>query len=453
MMGRQAMMVRRVTVGLLVLLSGLPAIAQQDKPAAARRTPVVEVFEKTRDAVVNIAATQVFETTVPSLSLFDSFFGINPDQPRTERYTSTSLGSGFVLHPEGYVVTNAHVVAQAASEKVIFADKSEYEAELVAADEFSDLAVLKIKPKAEGARNFPALALGRSDDLLIGETVIAIGNPLGYQHTVTAGIVSALDRQIQLGQGKQLRGLIQTDASINRGNSGGPLLNILGELIGINTAIRGDAQNICFAIPVDTLRKVLPDMLSIERRKRLEIGLKLSWRGKLYVVGAVGPAAEAGIQPGDELLSVNDAPLRHDIDYHIHMLHVNTGEQLEYKLRRDGRLITATLKPRAIPIPDGATLMREKFGMGIRLLTAKERESLDLKTGMIITSIEHGSPADRTGLETGMIVVQIGNQFPADLDDVGLLLERVRPRDQVTFRVWRIERRFIRVYAATLTAR
>src|SRR4029077_5962719 len=133
------------------------------------------------------------------------------------------------------VVTNAHVIQQAAEQKVIFADKSEFEAEKVAIDEKHDLAILRIK----STKTFPALTPGRSNDLMIGETVIAIGNPLGYGHTVTSGIVSAIDRELPLSEGVSYEHLIQTDASINRGNSGGPLLNIKGELIGINTAIRG----------------------------------------------------------------------------------------------------------------------------------------------------------------------------------------------------------------------
>mgnify|MGYP002624261983 CR=1 FL=1 len=328
------------------VVCGIMTVAQADDAGrlARRRTPVVDVFETCKDAVVNITATQVFETTVPSFGLFDFFESPRP-QGRTRRYTSTSLGSGFVLHADGYVVTNAHVVAQAASLKVVFADNSEHDAELVAIDESNDLAVLKVRDKVD----FPALTLGRSDDLLIGETVIAIGNPLGYQHTVTSGIVSAADREVRVRDDRVLEGLIQTDASINKGNSGGPLLNALGELIGINTAIRGDAQNIGFAIPVDTLRKILPDMLSIERRKRLNIGLRLSWRGKVYITEATGPAAEAGIEPGDILLSVNDLPIVQDIDYHILMLRVDASDELRLQLQRKAKSNRATHLPKEIP--------------------------------------------------------------------------------------------------------
>ena len=237
---------------------------------AQRRTPVVEVFDGAKDAVVNISSTQIVKTRSPFG--IDQFFNDIFDLPtRPRQFKRTSVGSGFVLHQAGYIVTNAHVVARTAEQKVIFADQREYDAQVVATDHEHDLAVLKIDPP----QPLVPLRLGSSDDLMVGETAIAIGNPLGYQHTVTAGVISALDRTLELRGDLSFEGLIQTDASINPGNSGGPLLNVLGELIGINTAIRGDAQNIGFAIPVDQLRDILPDLLDVERRYRIYTGLKI----------------------------------------------------------------------------------------------------------------------------------------------------------------------------------
>ncbi len=441
----------KIAIGVALL--GGPISLRAETPAqAARRTPVVEVFQRTRDAVVNIAATQVFETTaVPfNFDLLDEFFGGSAPRSQTRRYTATSLGSGFVIHSDGYIVTNAHVLVQAAVQKVIFADKSEYEAERVAIDEQHDLAVLRIKAE----KPVPAITLGRSDDIMVGESVIAIGNPLGFQHTVTAGIVSAVDRTLQVNQNLSFDGLIQTDASINRGNSGGPLLNVMGELIGINTAIRGDAQNIGFAIPVDALRKLLPDMLSIERGpKRLEIGLRLSWRNRLNVVEAKGPAAAAGIEAGDELLSVDGRPMKHDVDFYVYLLGIKPENHLLLELKRGAKAIHATLQPNAVPIPDGNKLLKQRFGFAVRLLTKQQAQDLDLKGGLVITSVEPGSPADQAGFQSGLIVVQVGQHFPTDLDELGLLLEHVNPGEKVQFRVWRIQRDFIRVYAVQLIAR
>ncbi len=438
-------------VPMAVILSATALGAEPVKLSgsqAARRTPVVDVFERTRDAVVNIAATQVFERR-STPSLFDEFFGM-PNRGPVRRFTATSLGSGFVIHPDGYIVTNAHVLVRAAAQKVIFADKTEYEAEQIALDEPRDLAVLRIK----SPKPLPALTLGRSDDMMVGETVIAIGNPLGYQHTVTSGIVSALHRKIDFDDGSSYEDLIQTDASINRGNSGGPLLNVLGELIGVNTAIRGDAQNIGFAIPVDTLRKVLPEMLSIERKpKGVQIGLRLSWRGRPVVVEASGPAAAAGIEPGDELVSVDGQAVKHDIDFYIHLLRVQPQRRVLVELRRGGKLIKATIQPEPVPIPDGGKLLREKFGLSVRLIGEEQAKRMNLMPGLVITGVEPGSPAARAGMQREMIIYQVGKFFPTDLDELGLLLDKVRSGEKVTFQLYRIEGEYLQAYSATLSAR
>ncbi len=442
------------TIGTATLVVGLLAapLAGQSARAdsrAARRTPVVDVFERTRDAVVNIAASQVLETTSP-FGLFDDVFGRPFGDSRAERYRRTSLGSGAVIHPDGYVVTNAHVVVRAAEIKVIFADKSEHAAEKVAADENHDLAVLKI----EADHPLPAITLGRSDDLMIGETVIAIGNPLGYQHTVTTGIVSATERDLTVSENLVYEDLIQTDASINRGNSGGPLLNVLGELIGINTAIRGDAQNIGFAIPVDRLRELLPDMLSTERLRRLTVGLKFSRGYDVTVVSVAPPSDKAGIEVGDEVLGIDGAPVEQDLDIYVRLLRAREAQPMRFELKRQERRFTATVAVAAIPIPDGRRLLEERFGMSVRQITEREARELDLKEGLIVvTEVASGSPAARLDITPGLIIVQIGKYYPTGLDDVGLLLENVHRGDKVLFKFWRIGTQFIREYVWPLTAR
>ena len=436
---------------LMVMIS-LAASAWAEQPLtsaqAARRTPIVEAFQKARDAVVNIAATQVVERAV-RFSPFDELFDLPWSGGRKERYTRTSLGSGFVIHPDGYVVTNAHVVADAASEKVVFADKSEYEAKPIAVDEQHDLAILKI----ESNKRFPAITLGRSHDLMIGETVIAIGNPLGYQHTVTAGIISATDRKLQVKEDVVYEGLIQTDTSINPGNSGGPLLNILGELIGINTAIRGDAQNIGFAIPVDTLRKSLPEILSVEHHRRLQVGLRLSWQRPGLVAEATGPAAAAGLEAGDELLTVDGQPIKQEADFYIHLLRIDPKHTLQLEYKRKGTRLSARIQPKMIPIPDGKELLGRKFGLTIRLLTDDEARQLDISGGLYITSVEKGSPADRAGVQRGMVVIQIDKYFPSDLEKVGAILEPVKRGDQVLFRFYAVQRQRIDVLGGYLVSR
>ena len=225
-----------------------------------RRTPVVRAVEKAAPAVVNISTKSVrmvqpyFWMNVPEV--FRQQFG---DMFKPQRQVVGSLGSGVIISPKGYIVTNAHVVQQAEEIIVTMADESQHKAELVSADLGADLAIIKIAAEKPVA----AIRLGTSSDLMIGETAIAVGNPFGYQHTVTTGVVSALDRTIEASATQKYEGLIQTDAPINPGNSGGPLLNIRGELIGINTAIRAGAQGLGFAIPVDKVRAIMVDLLAV----------------------------------------------------------------------------------------------------------------------------------------------------------------------------------------------
>lgn len=435
-------------IALLVITGAGVVYAAEPTSRELRRTPVVEVFQKTREAVVNITATQTVELD-SRFGWLDQYFDLPGVNRQPQRYQRTNLGSGFILHSDGYVVTNGHVAARAAGLEVIFVNGEKHQAEPVAIDEEHDLAVLSISDSAK----HPAIQLGRSDDLMVGETVIAIGNPLSYQHTVTAGIISALDRSITVGENVVYDNLIQTDTSINPGNSGGPLLNVLGELIGINTAIRGDAQNIGFAIPVDTLRKLLPEMLSPEHRKRLKVGLRLGWSGRPTVVEATGPAAEAGIEAGDELLRVNDRPVINDFDYYIYLLGMSSTDGLSLDLHRQGRPISVRVTPRPIPVPDGAELLRQKFGLSVRLLSEAQARDMDMNGRLLITAIERGSPAERAGFLPGLIIYKMGKYFPSDLGELGVLLEKVNKGEKVNFVLYEVQKLFIRAWTGTLVAR
>ena len=421
-----------IFVCLLNLTAPVVVRAQSESQAIARRrTPVVEVFQKAKDAVVNIATTQIIEVRDDPFG-FDGFFDFPmfPGRPHTRKFKATSIGSGFVLHPAGYIVTNAHVVSRTTQQKVIFADQTEYDAKIVAIDHERDLAVLKIQPR----HPLKPLKLGTSSDLMIGETAIAIGNPLGYQHTGTAGVVSALNRDLQVpGErgGKQavFKGLIQTDASINPGNSGGPLLNVLGELIGINTAIRADAQNIGFAIPVDRLREILPQMLDVERRYHIIIGLKVADDGGCRVreVAPGSPAAQAGIEVGDVITGIADETVHSDIDYHIAMIGRHAGDRLTVRLVRGGQAREVVLEPAKRPRPDGGRLLVERFGIFAAPVTAEDSRRFGIRNlrGLIVTDVERGGPADRAGVRPGEAIVQIGRRQPASLDEVGELLDDV----------------------------
>lgn len=439
----------------VVAIMGAPAAAaaaqarqsdNREAARAARRSPVVQVFEATRGAVVNISSKEIVTVRDPFGfgSLFDDFFDMPfqpPVGPHRRQYTRTSVGSGFVIHQDGYIVTNAHVVAQTAERKAIFADGREYDAQIVALDTGRDLAILKI----EADQPLPTLPLGRSDDLMIGETVIAIGNPLGFQHTVTAGVVSAIERDLAFSRGMSLSGLIQTDASINPGNSGGPLLNVLGELIGINTAIRGDAQNIGFAIPVDQLREVLPELLDIERRYRVECGVAVDTLNtpRVVAVKPESPAERAGLQVGDLLTHIDGQPIQQGIDFCIALIGCRAGQTITLHVLRDSepREIKLTLQPR--PMPDGAKLALEKLGLEVAPMPAELAEQFGVSGagGLLITRVEPGGPADRTGIQPRDVLMGIGRHMVADNEDLGQLLELVRSGETLAVTVLRVDRR------------
>jgi len=323
----------------------------------------------------------------------------------------------------------------------------------VAIDEQRDLAVLKI----ETDKPLKPLALGTSGDLMQGETVVAIGNPLGYQHTVTRGVVSATNRKLEFDNGHEFTDLIQTDASINPGNSGGPLLNILGELIGINTAIRGDAQNIGFAIPVDQLRAVLPELLDVERRYRIVTGLKVKMQrgATISEVKPGSPAAQAKLEVGDKIVSIDGERIASDIDYHISLLGGTPGRILEVKVQRGEETKQTFLRLGERPRPDGAKLLKAHFGLSAEPMDANTAKLLGIRqpVGLTVTSVEANSPAATIGLRRGDIIIQIGRHQPRTMEDVGDLLEQVRSGQRVGIAVLRIEGRVVTRATAVLEAR
>ncbi len=449
---------------MLVLGATAPLFAQvnagsDEDRRAMRMTPIARVFREASPAVVNLSTTRVVTVERRLGGIFDEIFDF-PNLRSPMKYKTQSVGSGFLIHGEGYIVTNAHVVDRASECKAIFSDGTELDAEQIAIDREYDIAVLKVK----APRPLPFLRLGRSDDLIIGETVIAIGNPLGYQHTVTSGVISAINRELNLGQNHVYPGLIQTDASINFGNSGGPLLNVLGELIGINTAIRGDAQNIGFAIPVDRLHAALPVMLDIERLRRVDFGAHFTSangtaRPRGVPIGRVdadSPAAEAGVSPGDVLIAIDNQPTREFIDAFTLLERTPPGQSMKLDLiDSSGQRRTREVVLADIPRLDPSQQMQKFFGLEVRELTQGDLNRLGLQSeiGLMVTSVKPGSEADRQELAPGDLMTMFGGYPVKTLALLGQLVEQVNHGDRIPFQLIRIRNDTMYRFDLALTAR
>jgi Do/DeqQ family serine protease len=355
---------------------------------------------------------------------FDPFFKDFFD-PYLERQPERStLGSGVILDGKrGLIITNAHVIANAGTIKVTLQDEREFEAEIVGADPDVDLAVLRIQSEAV----LPEVKMGSSDDLMIGETVIAIGNPFGFSHTVTTGVISALDRSIRTDD-RVFHEFIQIDASINPGNSGGPLLNINGELIGINTAIYAKAQGIGFAIPISKTRKIISDLIVhgevIEPWigiivQNIDAGLSryLNVPAKsgvlIKMVENGSPAAKAGAREGDILLALDNRKIVAADDFQSSMRNYSIGDKLNLKLRRGDELLTLSVLASQFPMEMAAALGYRLLGIRTEDLTpgTRVRFNVAADSGALISELNPQSYLAQIGARSGDVIRRI-NEVP-----------------------------------------
>jgi len=384
-----------------------------------RRNEVVAVVEKVSPAVVNISAEQ---TVRRQSSFFDQFFGDFDGTPR--RYKTKSLGSGTVINASGVVLTNDHVVSGAS--KIIATTKSgqEYECEVVGADQDNDLAVLRIRGAKGG---LPTIPLGTSSDLLIGETVIAIGNPFGLSNTVTAGVVSAVGRTVpEENRERVFTDFIQTDASINPGNSGGPLVNVDGQLIGINTAIVGGASGIGFAIPVDRARRIVDDLLHYGSVRPVWIGVRgrtatsqIAGEGKplgyrVTYVEPGSPAAHAGLAKNDIIVGIDARPIETKNDLDTILSSVTPGKLITVGVRAGSG--TRKLPLRVSEPPPGlwSRLLRDEIGI----------EVSPSRGALRITRVARGTAADRAGLAPGDYLVGLNGSDVRSEKEAEAILNR-----------------------------
>ena len=401
---------------------------------ASRRTPIVTVAHDVGPAVVNIQT----ESTIRRREVDPFFdpFGVFGGRDRS--YTSQSLGSGFVWSSQGIIVTNNHVVEGASRITVNFSDGTQVPAKLIGVDPDSDVAVLRVD-----AKNLLAAPIGTSSDLLIGETVIAVGNPFGLSGTVTTGVVSALGRSVPSKEaGRTFTDFIQTDASINPGNSGGPLLNIEGRVIGINTMIFANAQGIGFAIPVDRAKKVIQDILrygqvhsawigavtaTITPEEARRTGLRAS-RGALIARVIPGsPAQAAGLKSGDIITAVAGKPVDSREAFSTYTATVPSGQPLPLTVSRDGATQSISVRPSDAPRDLGLRILWEIAGLHV----------IDQSGTVVIDEVSRNSRSENIGLARGDIIVGVNGVEIASVKDLNQALTQSAERSSVVLQVAR----------------
>lgn len=418
-------LLRTVVVVLLAAVTtfGNSTISSAATPVNPRRTPVVDVVEKVRAAVVNIHS----ERTVKGPATED-LFALSPSQHRVN-----GMGTGIVIDPRGYIITNQHVVEDVNLIRVRLSDGTTHTARVLARDHENDLALLKIDP----SRPLPVMPLGTANDLMVGETVIAIGNAYGYEHTVTTGVVSAIKRDVTLNKDVSYKSLIQTDASINPGNSGGPLLNINGDLIGVNVAIRAGAQGIGFAIPVDTMIRAAAEMLNIRKRNSTWHGLIVSDNVDLNQTPLLrtlvvercepaSPALRAGLQRGDVLIQVGDLKITCCFELERALLDLNAGVNVPVVVRRNGieHKLELMLQKYERSAPPPADIVWRKLGLRLNPVNAElvSRSNQQLHGGLAVTEINGEGAAAKAGIQRGDILVGLHQWETLTLENVAFVL-------------------------------
>ena len=390
-----------------------PAIASPKADANVAQASIADLVERLTPAVVNLSTVRVVKN------------------PRLNRdFTQKGMGSGFIISDDGYIFTNNHVVDKASRIKVKLSDGKEYDAEVKGTDPNTDIALIKIHAPGR----LPYVRMGDSDRLRIGDGVFAIGNPLGLNHTVTSGIISAKGREIGAGP---YDNFIQTDASINPGNSGGPLCNLSGEVVGINTAIIAQAQGIGFAIPINMAKEILIDLKTSGKITRGWLGvtsqditedlqktLKLKDRsGALVTEVLPGDAAEkAGIKAGDVILGIDGKPAKDRRELIRMIAALRVGSKVGIQIIRDGKEMTlpfvvAERKDGQAQDPGGA--VKEQLDMTVKEVTPEIARYIGLpdKTGVIVTDVKAGGPAEEAGLQPRDIILKINNMEIKGLKD------------------------------------
>ena len=423
------MMMRLFQIGLcaIALATSAPSVFAD----GVRETAAVKAIRRAQSAVANIHSEK---TADDSGSLF------SVDRGRK----INGMGTGIIIDERGYIVTNHHVVDGVDSLRVTTNDGSAYTASVVSFDRRHDLAIIKIAP----TRSLNVMPLGTSSDLMLGESVIAVGNAYGYENTMTGGMISALSRDVEVNEKQSYRNLIQTDASINPGNSGGPLINLEGEVIGINVAIRAGAQRIGFAIPIDDARQIIAQLMNVEKLSHTWHGttttdIKSGKTRQLVVEAATpnSPAATAVFQPGDVIVAAGAVSVADGVDFERACLGRKPGETIDVTVRRDGRVEKLNLTMAHVNNRTAKTFNAvvrtnstddntndrfwQVFGIRLNPLPSSERSLVGprYRGGMRVDTVKPNSPAALNGIKDGDILVGLHIWETVNFENVNYVVE------------------------------
>ncbi len=432
--GRRRLLVPAGLAAAVGLAAFTPAFSEPPPQATAgeraltpgkRRDQVVDVYERLKTAVVNIHSERT--VTAPG----DDPFNRQPVQPQRVN----GMGTGIVLDGRGYILTNFHVVDDVSSLRIRLYDGTGHTARVISTDKEADLALIKVDP----ARPLPVIGLGTSSDLMVGEPVIAIGNAFGYEHSVTDGRVSFKGRDVSLNKDMGYKGLIQTSAPINPGNSGGPLLNVLGEVVGVNVAIRAGAQNIGFALQIDSVIPRAADLISVRRRNGIRHGLVLRDAAtrdeteslarrtvSVEQVEANSPAATAGFKIGDVLEQVDDITVITSIDFERGLIEKPAGQKIPVKVKRGGTAtdLELVLQPGPkVPLAAGDAVWKR---LGVKVAPvgadAVAKANPQLRGGLQVVDVSAGGVAATAGIQKGDVLVGLHLWETLNLDNITFVL-------------------------------
>ncbi len=394
-------------------------------------TPMVEAVQSVLPTVVNISTERVVETADPFNSFFNEFFGRH--RRRRLYRQKIPLGSGVIVDPAGLVLTNYHVVRRATDIHVQLFEGRDWQAKLIAHDAANDLALLQLLGDSE-LQDIKAVKFAAPGDLYLGETVITVGNPFGLEHSVSSGVLSARNRTLTEDD-IAFNDILQTDAAINPGNSGGPLINLDGELIGINIAIRRDAEGIGFAIPVKRIENVLAHWLVPSQFSTTTCGLipgtEFDQTGMRAIVQEVienSPAAQAGLASGDCIVEINGQAVRRALDVGAVLWRLQLGDIVNCKLKdgKEKKLIVAEMTPEL--------LVERRLGLRLQELDDTLRQGMGLPDnlqGLIIRDVLENSQFAAVNVRRGDMILQVAENPVVTQKDLANALNNKRPGDSV----------------------